>query len=55
LYDAAGRAGRRGCAVNEVKAETLNAAIAAHRAKQPPHVVQVFEVGTQGSRSTGTT
>ena len=27
--------------------ETLNAAIAAYRAKQPPHVVQVFEVGTQ--------
>ena len=27
--------------------ETLNAAIAAYRAKQPPHIVQVFEVGTQ--------
>jgi sn-glycerol 3-phosphate transport system substrate-binding protein len=33
--------------------ETLNAAIAAYRAKQPPHVVQVYEVGT--SPSTGTT
>jgi sn-glycerol 3-phosphate transport system substrate-binding protein len=28
-------------------AEVLTAAIAAYRAKQPPHVVQVFEVGTQ--------
>jgi sn-glycerol 3-phosphate transport system substrate-binding protein len=28
-------------------AETLTAAIAAYRAKQPPHLVQVFEVGTQ--------
>jgi sn-glycerol 3-phosphate transport system substrate-binding protein len=27
--------------------ETLNAAIAAYRAKQAPHVVQVYEVGTQ--------
>ena len=27
--------------------ETLNAAIAAYRAKQAPHIVQVFEVGTQ--------
>lgn len=27
--------------------ETLTAAIAAYRAKQPPHIVQVFEVGTQ--------
>ena len=27
--------------------ETLNAAIAAYRQKHPPHVVQVFEVGTQ--------
>ena len=26
--------------------ETLNAAIAAYRAKQAPHVVQVYEVGT---------
>jgi sn-glycerol 3-phosphate transport system substrate-binding protein len=28
-------------------AETLTAAIAAYRAKQPPHIVQVYEVGTQ--------
>lgn len=28
-------------------AETLTAAIAAYRAKQPPHLVQVYEVGTQ--------
>src|SRR2546427_9590223 len=27
--------------------DTLNAAIAAYRAKQPPHIVQVYEVGTQ--------
>jgi sn-glycerol 3-phosphate transport system substrate-binding protein len=27
--------------------ETLNAAIAAYRQKNPPHIVQVFEVGTQ--------
>lgn len=27
--------------------ETLTAAIAAYRAKQPPHIVQVYEVGTQ--------
>jgi sn-glycerol 3-phosphate transport system substrate-binding protein len=27
--------------------ETLTAAIAAYRAKQSPHLVQVFEVGTQ--------
>ncbi len=27
--------------------ETLTAAIAAYRAKTPPHIVQVFEVGTQ--------
>jgi len=33
--------------------ETLNAAIAAYRAKQPPHVVQVFEVGTQTMLSSG--
>jgi sn-glycerol 3-phosphate transport system substrate-binding protein len=32
---------------------TLNAAIAAYRAKQPPHVVQVFEVGTQTMLSSG--
>src|SRR5215467_11028748 len=34
-------------------AETLNAAVAAYRAKQPPHVVQVFEVGTQTMLSSG--
>ncbi|MBI1847235.1 MAG: sn-glycerol-3-phosphate ABC transporter substrate-binding protein UgpB [Candidatus Rokubacteria bacterium] len=33
--------------------DTLNAAIAAYRAKQPPHVVQVFEVGTQTMLSSG--
>jgi len=33
--------------------ETLNAVIAAYRAKQPPHVVQVFEVGTQTMLSSG--
>src|SRR5262247_4503516 len=33
--------------------ETLNAAIAAYRAKQPPHIVQVFEVGTQTLLSSG--
>jgi sn-glycerol 3-phosphate transport system substrate-binding protein len=33
--------------------ETLNAAIAAYRAKQPPHVVQVFEAGTQTMLSSG--
>ncbi len=27
--------------------EALNGAIAAYRAKQPPHIVQVYEVGTQ--------
>jgi len=32
---------------------TLTAAIAAYRAKQPPHVVQVFEVGTQTMLSSG--
>src|SRR5215831_16244467 len=32
---------------------TLNAAIAAYRAKQPPHIVQVFEVGTQTMLSSG--
>jgi len=33
--------------------ETLNAAIAAYRAKQPPHIVQVFDVGTQTMLSSG--
>lgn len=33
--------------------ETLNAAVAAYRAKQPPHIVQVFEVGTQTMLSSG--
>jgi sn-glycerol 3-phosphate transport system substrate-binding protein len=33
--------------------ETMNAAIAAYRAKQPPHVVQVYEVGTQTMLSSG--
>src|SRR5207249_2129737 len=33
--------------------ETLNAAIAAYRAKEPPHIVQVFEVGTQTMLSSG--
>ena len=33
--------------------DTLNAAIAAYRAKQPPHIVQVFEVGTQTLLSSG--
>lgn len=33
--------------------ETLTAAIAAYRAKQAPHVVQVFEVGTQTMLSSG--
>src|SRR5439155_357129 len=32
---------------------TLNAAIAAYRAKQPPHIVQVYEVGTQTMLSSG--
>jgi sn-glycerol 3-phosphate transport system substrate-binding protein len=32
---------------------TLNAAIAAYRAKQAPHVLQVFEVGTQTMLSSG--
>src|SRR4030095_6676542 len=34
-------------------AETLNAAVAAYRAKQPPHIVQVYEVGTQTMLSSG--
>src|SRR5262250_2284840 len=34
-------------------AETLNAAVAAYRAKQPPHIVQVDEVGTQTMLSSG--
>jgi sn-glycerol 3-phosphate transport system substrate-binding protein len=33
--------------------EALNGAIAAYRAKQPPHVVQVYEVGTQTMLSSG--
>src|SRR5881397_994979 len=33
--------------------DTLDAAIAAYRAKQPPHIVQVFEVGTQTMLSSG--
>ena len=33
--------------------DTLTAAIAAYRAKQPPHIVQVFEVGTQTMLSSG--
>jgi sn-glycerol 3-phosphate transport system substrate-binding protein len=33
--------------------ETLTAAIAAYRAKQSPHVVQVFEAGTQTMLSSG--
>jgi len=33
--------------------ETLTAAIAAYRAKQPPQIVQVFEVGTQTMLSSG--
>jgi sn-glycerol 3-phosphate transport system substrate-binding protein len=33
--------------------ETMNAAIAAYRAKQPPHIVQVYEVGTQTMLSSG--
>jgi sn-glycerol 3-phosphate transport system substrate-binding protein len=33
--------------------ETLNAAIAAYRAKQAPHVVQVYEVGTQTMLASG--
>src|SRR5262249_60343449 len=33
--------------------ETLNGAIAAYRAKQPPHIVQVYEVGTQTMLSSG--
>ena len=33
--------------------ETLTAAIAAYRAKQPPHIVQVYEVGTQTMLSSG--
>src|SRR5207247_2123818 len=33
--------------------DTLNAAIAAYRAKQPPHIVQVYEVGTQTMLSSG--
>jgi len=33
--------------------ETLNAAVAAYRAKQPPHIVQVYEVGTQTMLSSG--
>jgi sn-glycerol 3-phosphate transport system substrate-binding protein len=34
-------------------AETLTAAVAAYRAKQPPHIVQVYEVGTQTMLSSG--
>ncbi len=34
-------------------ATTLTAAVAAYRAKQPPHVVQVFDVGTQTMLSSG--
>ncbi len=33
--------------------ETLNAAIAAYRQKNPPHIVQVFDVGTQTMLSSG--
>jgi sn-glycerol 3-phosphate transport system substrate-binding protein len=33
--------------------EALNGAIAAYRAKQPPHIVQVYEVGTQTMLSSG--
>ena len=33
--------------------ETLNAAVAAYRAKQPPHIVQVYDVGTQTMLSSG--
>lgn len=33
--------------------ETLTAAIAAYRAKTPPHIVQVYEVGTQTMLSSG--
>ncbi|MGH7408625.1 MAG: extracellular solute-binding protein, partial [Candidatus Methylomirabilales bacterium] len=33
--------------------ETLTGAIAAYRAKTPPHIVQVFEVGTQTMLSSG--
>jgi len=33
--------------------DTLNAAIAAYRAKQPPHIVQVYDVGTQTMLSSG--
>ena len=33
--------------------ETLTAAIAAYRQKNPPHIVQVFEVGTQTMLSSG--
>ena len=34
-------------------AETLTAGIAAYRAKTPPHILQVFEVGTQTMLSSG--
>src|SRR5258705_2662003 len=34
-------------------AETLTAAIAAYRQKSPPHIVQVFEVGTQSMMLSG--
>jgi len=34
-------------------AETLNAAIAAYRQKNPPHILQVFDVGTQTMLSSG--
>ena len=34
-------------------AETLTAAIAAYRQKSPPHIVQVFDVGTQTMLSSG--
>jgi sn-glycerol 3-phosphate transport system substrate-binding protein len=34
-------------------AETLTAAVAAYRAKTPPHIVQVYEVGTQTMLSSG--
>jgi sn-glycerol 3-phosphate transport system substrate-binding protein len=33
--------------------ETLTAAIAAYRAKTPPHIVQVFDVGTQSMLQSG--
>src|SRR2546422_3696331 len=45
--------GIRDVAVTGVQTCALPISIAAYRAKQPPHIVQVFEVGTQTILSSG--